>query len=743
MNQPDPLRKRIVLIGGGHSHVTVLRSFGMRPEPGIGLTLIAKELDAPYSGMLPGLVAGHYTHEQCHIDLVRLAAFARARIVHGEATGLDRVKRQVMIAGRPPLSYDVLSIDTGITPDLSDIKGAREYAISVKPVSTFAPRWCELRERALKPNGPRRIVIVGAGAAGFELILAIRHRLREDAPAHGIDPAAFEFTLVGSDVLLPNHNSRARSLARAALDEGQVRLVERDATVEIKADAVVQKSGKRIPADATLVTTKAAAPNWFASTGLKLDAKGFIALRPTLQAVNDDEVFAAGDCATVLEHPREKAGVFAVRQGPPLAENLRARASGRAVKPFKPQRYFLTLLSTGGKSAIASRGPFAGSGAWAWRWKDRIDQPFMELFNELPFAEMKATDEAMRCGGCAAKVGPATLAAALDRLDASGRAREASEREDAAVRDTGGARLELETVDFFRAFWPEPYVLGEIAAAHAMSDIFAMGGTPERAQAIAVLPYARPHLIEDDLFQLLAGAKASFDREQVVLDGGHSSEGNELSIGFSVSGSVDRTRVRRKGGLRPGDRLVLTKPIGTAILFAALMRGAARAPSIEAALNGMRRSNRAAADILAAHGATAMTDVTGFGLAGHLVEMLKASALTASLDLDALPLYPGVEQLAREGFASSLLPQNLFLRGRVSGLPVDHPAWTILFDPQTSGGLIAGVPEDRAEACVRALLGLSAGAATIGRVDRESEAGAGALIRIAPASCLAAGDKTS
>jgi selenide,water dikinase len=197
-----------------------------------------------------------------------------------------------------------------------------------------------------------------------------------------------------------------------------------------------------------------------------------------------------------------------------------------------------------------------------------------------------------------------------------------------------------------------------------------------------------------------------------------------------VSGSVDRKRLRRKAGLRPGDRLFLTKPLGTAILFAAFMRGGARAPWIATAVDGMRRSNRDAAAILAAHGATAMTDVTGFGLAGHLAEMLKASAATARLQAEALPLYPGVAQLARAGVASSLLPQNLALRDSVSGLADGHPAWAILLDPQTSGGLLAGVPADGAEACLAALKAVSAEAAIVGTVEAAGSIGEGALIDI-------------
>ena len=178
MTPAAAVTRRIVLVGGGHTHVEVLRSFGMRPEPGVGLTIIAKEIEAPYSGMLPGFIAGHYTHDDCHIDIVRLAQFAGARVIHGEVIGVDRANKRVLVEGRVPVGYDLLSLNTGITPLLDGIAGADQHALAVKPVSTFAPRWQGLEDSALTPDGPRRFAIIGIGAAGFELVLAIRHRLR-------------------------------------------------------------------------------------------------------------------------------------------------------------------------------------------------------------------------------------------------------------------------------------------------------------------------------------------------------------------------------------------------------------------------------------------------------------------------------------------------------------------------------------------------------------------------------------
>ncbi len=701
--QSGEITTDIVLLGGGHAHVFVLKAFGMNPVPGVRLTLVAKELAAPYSGMLPGFVAGHYTLDDCQIDLVRLARFADARVIHGSANGVDRKQKRVAIEGRPSIRYDLLSIDVGITPLIGDIEGAASHAIAVKPVSIFAAKWQDLEARALEKDGPRRIVAVGGGAAGVELVLAARHRFRTLASGAGIAADAFSFALLAGGSLLPSHNTRARSLARKALTDANVDIIENDLAARISLGAVALASGRSIAADAVLISTRAAAPAWFAATDLPCDTQGFLAVKPTLQLIDDDDVFAVGDCASVVEHLRAKSGVFAVRQGPKVAYNLRRRAMGRPAAPFVPQQQFLTLLSLGDKRAIAARGPFASAGTWVWTWKDRIDRAFMDKFNILPAMNFGGGDAepAMRCGGCAAKVGPATLANALDRLAGTTAIPKMPSRDDAAIIDEGGDSLRLETVDFFRAFWPEPYVLGEIAANHALSDIFAMGGTPKIAQAIAVLPHGRSKIVEEDLFQLLAGARAVFDREGVALVGGHSSEGAELSVGFAISGAAKRDQLLRKSGLRPGDKLILTRPLGTGLLFAAAMRGLARAGAIQTAITSMRQSNRAASECLTRHGTTAATDVTGFGLAGHLIEMLDAADMAAELDLTEVPTYPQAIALAEAGIASTLLPENLALACRLSG-EAPHSAATlaVLFDPQTSGGLVAGVPANRAQACI-------------------------------------------
>jgi selenide,water dikinase len=721
----------VLLLGGGHAHVHVIKAFAVRPLRGVRVTLITRDLETPYSGMLPGVVAGLYAPEEAHIDLVRLTAVTGTRLIHAQAIGIDRGAKRVLLAGRPPVAYDILSIDVGITPDLASISGAAEHGIAVKPIGTFLARLERLRARC-STGAVRHITVIGGGAAGVELVLSLRTRLYADAVRDGRDPA-ISFALVTDEVLLAAHNVRVQRAFRRHLAAAGVDVREHCAVAALKAGVVICRDGKTFATDAVLLATDAAPPGWFRESGLALDSGGFLAVTPTLQVANDPDIFAAGDCAGLVETPREKAGVYAVRAGPPLAANLSRRARGKALRRWGPQRRHLALISTGERYAVASRGPLHAEGAWLWIVKDWIDRRWMDMYRRPERMRMKRpaptppSDAAdMRCGGCAAKVGPATLSRALARLGPPPAAPDViiglGAPDDVAVLASPAAGNQIAvTVDLFRSFIDDPYVFGEIAANHALNDIFATGGTPRHALAIAMVPHGQAAKTEETLFQLLAGARASLDREDVALVGGHSAEGAEIALGFSVSGEVEPKRILRKAGLQPGDALVLSKPIGTGILFAALMRGRAGAASIARAIAGMRQSARAAAQIFAAHGATAMTDISGFGLAGHLGEMLKASRAAAELDLAAIPLYPEARDLAADGIVSTLLPENLASGGIIRG-NLDPATRAVLFDPQTAGGLLAGIPQGRAAECVAALTAAGyTDAAVIGSVREAGE----------------------
>ncbi|MGR8920921.1 MAG: selenide, water dikinase SelD [Gammaproteobacteria bacterium] len=735
MMQATPVRTDLVLVGGGHAHVEVLRRFGMRPEPGVRISVISREVLTPYSGMLPGLVAGHYTHDETHIDLAPLARFAGARLFHDEVVGLDLERRELICRERPPVSYDLLSIDTGSAPDVG-ATGAAAHALPVKPVSSFYARWEALRHRVVASDAPLTVGTVGGGAGGVELLMAAQHRLRADVAAAGGDPRRLAFHLVtsGPDVL-PGHNARVRRRYRRALEDAGIELTTGFAVDAVEPGAVVADDGARIELDEILWVTSAAAPQWPRASGLATDAAGFIRVAPTLESVAFPGVFAAGDIAAVEAHPRPKSGVFAVRQGPPLAANLRRAARGEALVPFSPQRRFLSLISTGDRHAVASRGALALSGAWVWRWKDFIDRRFMRRYAELP--QMNAGDtpsgtdddllETMRCGGCGSKIGAEVLRDALAELAPATRADlvvglEAAD--DAAVVRVPDGHLAVHSVDAFRSFIDDPWMLGRVAAVHGLSDIYAMGATPQTALALVTLPVARTSVMKEDLVQVMRGALAVFDHADTLLVGGHTGEGSELAVGFALNGHVAPDAIVRKRGVVDGDVLILTQALGSGVLFAAAMRALARAPWIEAALDAMAMSKGAAARCLIEAGVHAMTDVTGFGLVGHLREMLDDGRHGAVVELGRLPLYPGVEQLVGDDVISSLQAENRRAAAVVTAThgPGSAARYELAFDPQTAGGLLAAVPAAASQACITALHAAGYGdSVVIGRVDASLE----------------------
>ncbi|HKI73627.1 MAG TPA: FAD-dependent oxidoreductase, partial [Pseudomonadales bacterium] len=425
--QTYPIAKHLVLVGGGHSHVIVLRMLGMRRVPGLAITLISPDVETAYSGMLPGVVAGYYSEDDIHIDLARLARFAGARLIRARVTGIDPVAQRVRCEGRPELPYDALSIDTGITPALDDIAGANA-GIAVKPINDFLEKFEAFRAR-VAAGKVASAGFVGAGAGGVELCLAVAGRLSK------ADAAVAIHLFSDKSTILPGYpQSVGERFARHLAGRGVT--VHSHFTATRYRDGMLSSAqGENCHLDEVFFVTRAAAPAWLGETGLSLDENGFIKVRGTLQAMTFDNVFAAGDIASVVDFPRPRAGVFAVRQGRPLYRNLLAVLHGRSAKPFRPQREFLSLITTGSRYAVASRNGFSVEGQWVWRWKDWIDRRFMHRFNRLPAMKTEPMtgllaefDEQMRCGGCGSKVSADILDEVLRELGAGG-----DQRDDAAV----------------------------------------------------------------------------------------------------------------------------------------------------------------------------------------------------------------------------------------------------------------------------------------------------------------------
>ena len=697
----------LVLIGAGHTNMHVVRMWRMQPIPDVRLTLVSPFSRATYSGMLPGTLAGLYPPEAMSIDLWRFCASCGVRLIVAEATGLDPAARHIEFSNRPPVRYDAAVVGIGSVPTNRALWERNPAVLSIKPMATFLQR-LEGRLRDFEQTGGRgrsaRVIVVGAGAAGVEVSFCLDAYLRKRG-------TAAELTLVDSGPrVLKGYRSRTAELAEREFERRGIRIVSGESVADVQGDQVRFQSGRTSAADLVIWAASAAPPPVLGGFDLPKADDGFLAVRPTLQSAGDDAVFVVGDTATFPEHPLPKAGVYAVREGPVLWENLRRFFRELPLESYDPQKGFLSLLSTGDGRAIAEYKGLSAHGAWAWRWKDHIDRKFMRKYQDYrPMSpEMMASrngkprnpgPSAMRCKGCGGKVGSRVLSAALERLtvrSGTGVARGLDRPDDAAILEAGGA-AEVISVDFFQAFLDDPFLVGRVAALNALSDLWATNATPTGAMAMVTLGEGPSRQQTDLLYQLLAGGERELSAAGATLLGGHTTEGAELTIGYTVLGRMEGRRPWTKDALQSGDRLILTKPLGTGVLLAAHMQAACRAGWLDRMLATMLLGNAAAAKVAREFDVCAVTDITGFGLAGHLLEMLRASGVDARVTLGAIPLLDGFAELSGKGIRSSLDPSN-----RESEHAIDDaarelrtgPQYDALFDPQTSGGLlIAARPE--------------------------------------------------
>lgn len=710
----------LVLVGGGHAHVQVLRRWMMAPMAGVRLTVVLDRPTAMYSGMVPGYVAGDYDAAELTIDGVPLARRAGARVVLAPAVSIDPAAHRIDLSDRPPLHYDVASLDVGATVRGLDLPGVREHALATRPIGRFVEEAHARLERACRGRSAEerpRVAVVGGGAAGLELALTLEARLRAAGR-----PAAVTLLTEGEDVL-EGRAPRVRRVARHRAEARGIRVRTGARVRAVRRDAVELEDG-RLPADLVVWATGAAPLPFPCGPGLPLDDAGFVRVGPTLAVEGTDDLFAVGDCASPGHAPWVgKAGVYAVRAGPVLDANLRARLRGRPRRDFRPQRDFLMLLNAGGREALGARWGFALEGPWVWRLKDWIDRRFVRRFQVLDAdgaprpgfpAPAPAAGEATGDGACA-------LAPALARLpkpppDPRVRAGPAEAASAALLTDARGG-VTVTALGATGGFTDDPWWVGRVAAVNAVSEVLAAGGRARSALALVNLPESRPELAEETLFQVLSGARAALDPLGVSLAGGRATRAGALSVGLSATGELGDEPFPR-AGLAPGDRLVLTRPLGGGVLLAADRRGLLPGPALGPLLEGLARPDVCAARVAREFDTRGCTVVSGLGVVGHLVPLLRASGVSARLFAGALPVWPGAADLLARDVRSGRRRSDA--RGR-RGIVVERgavgAAAELLFDAQISGGLLFGVGAARAAEAVRALrAGGDAEAAVIGVV---------------------------
>ena len=379
---------KLVLIGGGHSHAIALKLWSQHSLPGVELVLISDVEDTPYSGMLPGYVAGFYTYQETHINLTNLAAISGAKLILDKAIALDLENNQVVCQNHQPVSFDYLSLDIGSTPRTSEVPGASEFAIPVKPVPSFLKVWDQLLTNfQTNPQSAPQINIIGGGAGGVELAFTMYTRL-QSLLGKSCQP---QISIIHrNSKLLAGHNRRVSRLIPKLLNEKGIKIYLNTEVLEIQKDRLLCQNNQSqsnqdqkiqiIDTDYTFWVTQADSPDWIKSSAFALDSQGFILVDNNLQSLSHPQVFATGDIATMKNYQRPKAGVFAVRQGNPLYQNWLNVLTNKPCQPYVPQDKYLALIGTGDYRAIASWGNLCWRSRLLWYLKDYIDRKFMNQF---------------------------------------------------------------------------------------------------------------------------------------------------------------------------------------------------------------------------------------------------------------------------------------------------------------------------------------------------------------------------
>ena len=341
--------KRILLIGAGHAHLALLRSLKKEPLLGARFALVTTRSKQIYSGMLPGVIAGHYRRHEAEIDVARLAEAAYAEFIQGEVVKLDAAQKLVKLGDGAELEFDLASINVGSLPERS-IAGAH-FALAMKPYEAFYDKlW------TAKLN---RVAIAGAGVSGAEIAMALRHR--------------------GAAVTLYSEKAALwPPRAEPVLRRMGVDLRPGMPVSEIERGPIVISGTTTQEFDLVLLATAAIGPKWLRATGLPCDERGFLLVDDMLRSVAHPEIFATGDCATLRAAPVPKSGVYALRQGEALAASFRRIVQGQPPLAYRAQRDALVLMSCGRRYAVAQRGDWSAQGWWVWWLKNHIDKRWIK-----------------------------------------------------------------------------------------------------------------------------------------------------------------------------------------------------------------------------------------------------------------------------------------------------------------------------------------------------------------------------
>ena len=681
------IEEDLVLLGAGHANIEVLRKLGMNPQKGLRVTIISNKYLSTYSGMVPSYIEGNYNWNEINTDLAQLCNNYSHRLIISSITKVDTLKKLVYLKNRPPICYDLLSINLGIQSDKSKIIGSGKFALQLKPISEIK----KTTDKILtfnKSNPKNNVILIGAGAAGVEVALALSSRFKKNNIKNNI------ILLSKNKSILKGYNYFAQKNCKKELLKNNIKVIFNAKVNKISKEYIVYNNNIKMYGKFPILCTAASPIDLLKKSNLPLNKKGSIEVNNYLLAKGTTNIFAAGDIAEIKGYITTKAGVFAVKQGKILFKNIVRKLHKKKLIKYYPQKSYLSLIGLPNKNALAVKSLFSFKSNFLWYLKKYIDNKFIkkysiknEIKSDITFNKDPFKFE-MQCKGCGNKVPQSVLKSVFKKNILNGSLD--------ADKITATKNL-YQSTDIISSIINDPYKLGMLSAKHALNDILASNSKALSSQMIVSMPPALNKINIRDLTQLKKGAEVIMKKSVCDITGGHtySSNDDQIYIGYSI---VGRQKTINKQNYFSEGFVYMTGHIGTAIIFAAIEQKILSGAYSKQVIKEMTASNHKIYELLCKNNVNMITDISGFGLAIHLYNLILRFPRLKGIELsiNQVPIYPGVELALSKNVKSSLNDANKnYIISKLNHSNKNHKLSNILYDPQTAGGFVFIVNDNK------------------------------------------------
>ena len=675
------------MVGGGHANVQVLKKLCMNRINGLHTILISEHYEATYSGMTPGYIHKEFSVEEISIDLQRLCFNAGATFIKDKVIKLETNNQKLELQNLQSINYDLLSINTGSISNSKKISlEDSSKCFFVKPISLLVKNLRKI-DQIIK-NKKNKIVIIGGGVASYELAFSLIKRYEE----------TLEIIILGKNILgEKNLNQKTKNKLRAIAKNLNIKEYLGE-VVSISETFLTLKNGEKIDCNLSLLSTGANIETWLLESNLNKDESGFITVDKHLLSTNHKNIFVTGDACSIENNIRAKSGVMAVRQGEILKENIFLKITGKKLIKFRPQRNWLYLIGTYENYALLNYFFLSFHGQWCWKLKVWIDKNFINKFkfaenqnmNKKNFELENSKDIKMYCQGCGSKVSKSTLVNYVKKINDN------IDLTDSSIINNNSSKM-LQTIDHIKLFSSlNPFDFGKISYLHSQNDILAAGGVVKSLSVSIGIPFSKNFIEKFYLEYFMEGIKSEADRDECLISSGHSYQSRESGITLTLNGEI-KSNIS-KNSAREGDLIYLSKPLGTGYLLAAYFNNSEMLSSndFKKIIKSLMTGNLFAVNSARSSGCQTMTDISGYGLSSHLIDICSSSNLSASLtknknilinsNLDLLKIFQST------GFENNYKSTCEFIE-----ISEKHPLKNILYDPQTNGPMLMAIESDNKE----------------------------------------------